>query len=427
MPSPTCWSDLPGRRVGVWGLGVEGRASVRKLRELGVTPVEVEAFDHALLQSCDIVIKSPGISRYGPEMASLTVPIVGGLGLWLADADGSKVLCITGTKGKSTTTSIAGGLLTGLGEKHLLGGNIGVAPWDPEVSQDVDWWVIETSSYQACDLEVGPSVVAVTSLSEDHLPWHDGSVETYYRDKLSLCTKPGVRTVVADAGDPLLRSHSELMGAHIDWVEREASSWVEAGNLLGAHNRRNAEIARRSLIELGVQGLDDEDLLAQAFRSFEPLPSRLTLVATKDGVDFVDDSISTNVLSTTAAVASFPGRRVALLVGGLERDIDYRPLAAALTDDTRVFTMPTNGPLIGAVLRAAGIEPVEDCTSLQDAVTRAAAWAEPDGVVLLSPAAASFDHFADYRARGEAFALAAVRGVVHDVTAGIVPEGDSSD
>jgi UDP-N-acetylmuramoylalanine-D-glutamate ligase len=368
MPSPTSWSELAGRRVGVWGLGVEGRASVRKLHELGADTVEVETFDRDLLQSCDVVVKSPGISRYGPELASLEVPVFGGLGLWLAEADSSKVLCITGTKGKSTTTSIAGGLLTGLGEKHLLAGNIGVAPWDPEVPGDVDWWIIETSSYQVCDLEVGPSVVAVTSLSEDHLPWHNGSVETYYADKLSLCTKPGVRTVVADAGDPLLRSHAELMG---------------------------------------VQGLEDEDVLAAAFRSFEPLPSRLTLVARRGGVDFVDDSISTNVLSTTAAVESFPGRRVALLVGGLERDIDYRPLAKALTPEVRVFTMPTNGPLIGSVLRKAGVEAVEDCLSLEHAVRRAAVWAEPDGVVLLSPAAASFDHFADYRARGEAFARAA--------------------
>jgi UDP-N-acetylmuramoylalanine--D-glutamate ligase len=406
MPSPTSWSDLAGRRVGVWGLGVEGRASVRKLQDLGVTPVQVELFDRDLLQSCDVVVKSPGISRYGEQFLSLDVPVVGGLGLWLAEADSSRVLCITGTKGKSTTTSIAGGLLKGLGEKYLLGGNIGVAPWDPDVDQDVDWWVIETSSYQATDLEVGPAVVAVTSLSEDHLPWHNGSVETYYADKLSLCTKPGVRTVVADAGDPLLRSHSAQLGAHVDWVEREASDWVAAGNLLGAHNRRNAEIARRSLIELGVEGLTDDAVLAQAFRAFEPLPSRLTLVATRDGVDFVDDSISTNVLSTTAAVESFPGRRVALLVGGLERDIDYRPLAKAITTATRVFTMPTNGPAIGAALRAAGITQVEDCSSLEDAVSRAAQWAMPAGVVLLSPAAASFDHFADYRARGEAFTAA---------------------
>jgi len=157
-----------------------------------------------------------------------------------------------------------------------------------------------------------------------------------------------------------------------------------------------------------VPWLDDEGRLAEAFRDFEPLPSRLALVHEQDGVAFVDDSISTNVLSTSAAVESFPGRRTALLVGGLERDIDYRPLADAVRGrDVRVLTMPTNGPQIGAVLRDAGIDAVQDCASLDEAVSAGFAWARPGGVVLLSPAAASFDRFADYRARGAAFTAAA--------------------
>lgn len=427
MPNPTSWADLRGRRVGLWGLGVEGRANLRRLQALGVSPVlvdrdaaaagsadlgaEVVPYDaggRELLRSCDVVVKSPGVSRYGAPAGGLVaagVPLLGGLGLWLAGVDRSRVLCITGTKGKSTTTSIAGGLLRGLGEEHLVGGNLGVPPWDPEVGDEHDWWVVETSSYQALDVEVGPAVVAVTSLSEDHLPWHDGSVETYFRDKLSLCTRPGVRAVVADAGDALLRARAGQLGEHVQWVEREAGAWVESGRLLGAHNRRNAEVARRALAALGVRGLEDEAVLAAAFRAFEPLPSRLTLVAQLDGVAFVDDSISTNVLSTTAAVESFPGRRTALLVGGLERDIDYRPLAAAVRGrDLRVHTMPGNGAVIGRVLRRQGVTDVVDCASLDEAVRAGFDWARPDGVVLLSPAAASFDRFRDYRDRGEAFA-----------------------
>ena len=420
MPSPTSWSDLRQRRVAIWGLGREGRASLRRLRDLGVTPLlvgqdadevdglEVVAFDHGgreLLIGSDAIVKSPGISRYGAQFRAVAgTPVFGGLGLWLAEVDRSRVLCITGTKGKSTTTTVAGSLLNGLGEKHLLAGNLGVPPWDPEVGVDFAWWVVETSSYQALDVEIGPVVVAVTSLSEDHLSWHDNSVETYYRDKLSLCTRPGVSSVVADSS---LRAHEQLLGPHVRWVDREASSWADNGRLLGAHNRRNAEIARQSLQELGVAGLDDEALLTRAFASYEPLPHRLTLVGTVGGVDFVDDSISTNVLSTTAAVTSFRGRRTALLVGGLERGIDYRPLADAISPDVRVFTMPANGAAIGEVLRGAGVEAVENCASLEDAVRAAAAWAAPSGVVLLSPAAASFDRFADYIARGNAFAAAA--------------------
>ncbi|HEU4676807.1 MAG TPA: UDP-N-acetylmuramoyl-L-alanine--D-glutamate ligase [Motilibacteraceae bacterium] len=420
MTAQLTWADLPGRSVAVWGVGVEGLASLRRLRADGVEPVlvdrEPKVFDDGtevrayaeggqeLLNGVDVVVKSPGISRYGSECADLVaagVDVVGGLGLWLNGADRSRVACITGTKGKSTTTAVAGGLLAGLGVSHRVGGNIGTCPWDPDVPQDVDWWVVETSSYQALDVQAGPAVVAVTSLGEDHLPWHGGSVENYHRDKLSLCTRPGVRAVVA-SDEPSLRERADWLGSHVDWVA-ERAHWAAASALLGEHNLRNAEVARRTLLALGVPGADDEDALAEALAEFAPLPHRLTAVAHADDVAFVDDSISTNPLSAVAAVRAFPGRRVALLVGGLERDVDYRPLAACVDDRVRVFTMPSNGSRIGEVLRAEGVQQVEDCASLPDAVRRGFAWARPGGVVLLSPAAASFDLFADYRARGEAF------------------------
>ena len=117
----------------------------------------------AALEKCDAVVKSPGISRYRPEVARLTergVPVAGGLGLWLQEADPRRVLLITGTKGKSTTASIAGHLLNGLGGRTLVGGNIGQPPYDPEVAaQDWVYWVIEVSSYQATDLPGSTPVV----------------------------------------------------------------------------------------------------------------------------------------------------------------------------------------------------------------------------------------------------------------------------
>ena len=425
------WSDLPGARVGVWGLGREGHANVRKLRALGVEPVLVD--DHpdgpdvlataegglAALERCDVVVKTPGLSRYRPEVARLTglgLPVVGGLGLWLAETDLQKVLCVTGTKGKSTTASVIGHLLTGLGFQCLVAGNIGVVPYDPACKTDFDYWVIEVSSYQATDLPCTPPVTAVTSLHPDHLDWH-GGVEQYYRDKLSMCAQPGADLTVANGDSDLLRQHAGLLGPRVDWVSQDdepGADWMAPLELLGRHNRRNALIARRCLAALGVPGAGDGKTLRAAASGYQSLPSRLTPVGTIAGVTFVDDSLSTNVLPTLAALDAFPDRRIALIVGGHDRGIDYAPLAAgvlARDAPTLVLTLPDSGPRIRAEIeRAAAGVSVADCPGLGEAVAAGFRWARPDGVVLLSPAAPSFGRFRDYRDRSEAFAHA-VRAV----------------
>jgi UDP-N-acetylmuramoylalanine--D-glutamate ligase len=470
--SKLSWSDLAGARVGIWGLGREGQANLRKLVSLGVEPVLVD--DHppprqpaqpddrpvlttsqdglAALERCDVVVKTPGLSRYRPEvarLASLGIPVVGGLGLWLAEADLRRVLCVTGTKGKSTTSSVAGHLLTQLGFSCLVGGNIGVSPYDPAVDSgagDFDYWVIEVSSYQATDLPYSPPVVAVTSLHPDHLDWH-GGLEQYYRDKLSMCSQPGAELTVANADSDLLAERAAQLGPRVEWVSADDDpgvDWMDPLGLPGRHNRRNALIARRCLVAMGVPGADDDSRLRAAARGYQPLPSRLTTVGTVAGVTFVDDSLSTNVLPTLAALDAFPNRRVALIVGGHDRGIDYAPLAAGVVArpaPTYVLTLPANGPRIKAELEAAlkpaidaalkpaidaaakpeptapgstipaapgdtGLAAIRECPDLAAAVSAGFRWAQPDGVVLLSPAAPSFGQFRDYRDRGEAFAHA---------------------
>jgi UDP-N-acetylmuramoylalanine--D-glutamate ligase len=446
------WSDLRGARVGVWGLGREGRASLRKLRTLGAEPVLVD--DHpnepgvlgtgsgglAALRRCDVVIKTPGISRYRPEAAELDrlgIPVVGGLGLWLAEADLRRVLVVTGTKGKSTTASVAGHLLAGLGVPCRVGGNIGAVPYDPDQPAAAGgYWVIEVSSYQAADMPCSPPVVAVTSLHPDHLDWH-GGVERYYRDKLSACSQPGADLTVANGDSELLRQRAGLLGPRVDWVsagDDPDADWMGPLGLPGRHNRRNALIARRCLAALGVPGAADDGALRAAAAGYRGLPSRLAPVGTVAGVTFVDDSLATNVLPTLAALDSFPGRRVALIVGGHDRGIDYAPLAAAVAArqaPTYLLAVPDSGPRIrAAVERAAAAPPpavparpagsppaagpsgfagAADCPDLDTAVAAGFEWARPDGVVLLSPAAPSFGAFRDYRDRSEAFARAMSR------------------
>jgi UDP-N-acetylmuramoylalanine--D-glutamate ligase len=187
--------------------------------------------------------------------------------------------------------------------------------------------------------------------------------------------------------------------------------------LPGRHNRRNALIARRCLAALGVPGAAETTALRVAAAGYHPLPSRLTPVGTVGGVSFVDDSLSTNVLPTLAALDAFPGRRIALIVGGHDRGIDYAPLAAGIVArdaPTYVLTLPDSGPRIRTHLEASvaeaapapqtGFAGVTDYPDLAAAVAAGYRWAQPDGIVLLSPASPSFGLFRDYRDRAEAFA-----------------------
>ena len=339
---PLSWADLAGAHVGLYGLGVEGGANLRRLRALGVEPVLVDdrpsgesvdglpvlATDRgglAALGRCDVVVKTPGVSRYRPEVESLVaagIPVTGGLGLWLEGVDRRRVIGVTGTKGKSTTSAIAGHLLERLGHPSMVGGNIGRPPYDPDGDgpADPEFYVIEISSFQATDLASSPHVMAVTSLAPDHLDWH-GDVVTYVTDKLSATTQPGASITVADATSPLLAEHADRLGPRVRWVgdEEDGALWADGLGLDGTHNRRNARLARACLQALGIPEADDDDALAAAAVGFHGLESRFRRIGMVEGVEFIDDSLSTNVLPALAALESLAGRRVALLVGGFDR------------------------------------------------------------------------------------------------------------
>jgi UDP-N-acetylmuramoyl-L-alanine---L-glutamate ligase len=472
------WADLAGARVGLWGLRMEGAANLRRLRAMGVVPVAVD--DHPAapafgglpvlhgaagleaLATCEVVVKSPGISRHSQPALDLVrdgVVLAGGLGLWLADADRTRVVCITGTKGKSTTAALTGHLLRGLGRRCLVAGNIGLPPWDPDAGDDWDVWVVETSSYQATDVAVAPPVVAVTSLAPDHLDWH-GGVERYYEDKLSLCSRPGARLTVADGTSETLRAHASLLGPSVRWVadgDPELDGpWVDGLALPGRHYHRDALLARACLLGLGVTEAADEGRMALAAPGFSPLEHRFRPLGAVAGVLFIDDGLSTNVLPTLAALEALGRRPVALLAGGQDRGIDYEPLGRALARrgaPTMVATLPASGPRIRATIESAlataalarpgdsistTVEPAAEPPALADFLTLPEAtfaafeWALPrGGVVLLSPAAPSFGQFRDYRERSTVFdetmrRCAASIGAEVQTAAGNEPAGPRS-
>jgi len=222
---------------------------------------------------------------------------------------------------------------------------------------------------------------------------------------------------VANGADPELRERRGQLGPTVQWIDPPADTprWIRALGLIGAHNVTNALIAQACMVALGVPGADDERRLAAAAAGFVGLPARLRTVGTVDGVTFIDDGLSTNVLPTLAALQALSDQRVALIVGGFDRGIDYQPLAAALTARTLptiVLHVPEVGARIAeAIARArppAHIEMV-GCAEEGEAALRGWEWARPGGVVLLSPAAPSYGRYHDYTERSAVFAHAMER------------------
>lgn len=423
MSRPRGFPDLAGRKVGVFGVGVEGRAAARALAAVGATVVLVDdqptdgsdildTNDGGIeaLSTCDVVLKSPGIPRRRNDVIELEsqVHLTSALEVWLAGVDRARVIGVTGTKGKSTTSSLIDFFLRACGESSRVAGNIGSPPYDPDAPES-EWTVLEISSFQAVDIIESPGVVVVTSLGADHLDWH-GSLDQYHRDKLSLTHAEGHHlTVIPD--DPELVMRREHLGGDLviaEGIDRELSN--ELG-LVGEHNARNVALALR-VVAVALR-IDIETVRAAARRealAFTPLPGRLTMVHRTGLIDFIDDGLATTPLATSAAMESFSERTVVAIVGGFDRGVSYQSLFDAALRHGAV-TLVTTGP---AGARIASESPpalrVIRAENLADAVATAVSeLGGHPGVVLLSPAAPSFDEFTNWSERSAAFTAAAMR------------------
>jgi UDP-N-acetylmuramoylalanine--D-glutamate ligase len=422
---PTGFADLADKRVGVFGYGVEGRATVARLAGVGdvvivddnpnLGPLVTATSEGGLekLRHCDVVLKSPGIPRQRADVLDLEthgVTVTSALNLWLQESDRARVIGVTGTKGKSTTTALITFFLHCLGQDAQCLGNIGRPPYDPDVDTSKGWIVLEVSSFQCVDLDVAPGVVVVTSLGADHLDWH-GSLERYQSDKLSLTRAQGDhRTLVADEAS-LHEVHDQL-GGEVTFVARDDTGLATALGLIGAHNDTNVALALAAVEALtGLSVGDVRASVAAKASHFEPLRGRLTLVASEevDGVTvrYVDDGLATSVLPTVAALEVFANEPVALIAGGFDRGIDYEELAHALTTRSQpiaLITMGNAGARIGASVRA--LDPQlrqRSANSMREAVELARESLESGGVVLLSPAAPSFDQYQNWEERSDDF------------------------
>ncbi|GLY07444.1 UDP-N-acetylmuramoyl-L-alanine--D-glutamate ligase [Actinoplanes sp. NBRC 101535] len=438
-------ADLRGRSVAVWGTGREGRAAVTAIAKhepsrliavddsanylsvewtgplAELAPLAGGEHAFAALVSADVVVRSPGVPSTHPfmvELRSRGVTVTGGSALWMAE-NAPKTVGVTGSKGKSTTSSLISHLLAAVGRPNAYGGNIGIPLLD---MPPAELYVLELSSYQCADLTRSPRVAVVTSLFPEHLDAHGGERE-YYRDKLNIL-RHSPELIVVNGADERLRA--ELRGVSdagrfppVPAAADDSRFRVEddlvfcsddvlfprsALTLKGRHNERNLCVALAVLDGMGVDVVGERATLEAAVREFAGLPHRLTEIPDASGLVFVDDTLSTSPYSAIHAIEAYEGRPLTVLVGGTDRGLDYTPLRDFLaTRELTVIGMPDSGERILSVLSDLPGIRTQQAEDLADAVRLSRELTPADGVVLLSPAAPSYGRFRNFEHRSEAF------------------------
>jgi len=440
--------ELLGMRVAVWGLGAEGAALVALARTRGVEPLLVD--DHpervpgdagarpVLLPTevpwsdLDVVVRAPGVSRYRPELTaaeSAGVRVTTGMALWLEDHAERPVLAVTGTKGKSTTASLAAAVLAADGVDVALIGNIGVPVLDTYGRPPAGAYVVEVSSYQAADVTVSPPVVVLTSLAPDHLDWH-GGVEAYYRDKLRLveAARPGggpcalavsagndeaVRRTASHPGRTLYGPHGRVVVDDDGWVVADGERLVDSARLrvAGRHNAWNLCGAVAGALLLTGR-IPSSEAVTAAVDGYAGLPSRCHVLGERDGRTYVDDALASNPFASAASIGTFAGRALCVIVGGADRGVDPAPLVDAVAAHRPpaavVVVEPDTGRLVDALV-AGGVPAgaVRTADDVADAVALATEVTPEGGVVLFSPGAPTPDGGGGYRERSRQVAVAA--------------------
>ena len=378
------WTDLEHKHIVIWGMGREGiavkEAVLKHVTDTTITEITEENIGD-LFQS-DVVIKSPGVSLYRPEIVrarELGIVVTSGTNLFMANKNSNtKVIAITGTKGKSTTSSLMAYALKAYGFRVGLGGNIGV-PLLNFVDASLDYVVAELSSYQCADFDGSPDVTVLLNLYPEHLQWH-GSHERYYADKKHMW-KQGLWRLDNRENDIRIKDDFFVDG------EKQLFP-VSSLNLRGVHNAQNACAVLAVLKHLKL----DLMLAQKAFQSFSGLEHRLQIVAEQNGISFVDDSISTTPETAICAMESFKGRAITLLVGGFDRKQDYTELNRYIKEHkVQAIALPTTGDRI---------ETPHHVQTIKEAVALAKQITPAGGVMLLSPAAPSYNQYKNFEARG---------------------------
>ena len=381
------WNELSNKKVGLWGMGREGvstkSALLKHVSDVHIFEVSEDNLDD--LYDCDIVVKSPGVSLYRPEVEKLHqmgIKITSNTNLYMSNKFlNTKVICITGTKGKSTTSSLLAHTLKSLGKSVCLGGNIG-KPLLDFVDERPEFIVDEISSYQCADFMGAPEIGILVALYSAHLPWH-GTLERYHGDKMNM----------------IRQAKKQIDIRHLDFSVKEGFFYegekklfpLSSLSLYGAHNAQNASVVLQAIKELGLNPADCE----KAFQTFTPLPHRLQKVAQKEGVLYINDSIATLPEPVIAALDTFADRSITLIVGGWDGGYDYTALDKVIQErKILALALPDTGAKITTPYHVA---------DMHEAVKLAHEKTPKGGVVLMSPGAPSYNQYKNFEERGADF------------------------
>jgi UDP-N-acetylmuramoylalanine--D-glutamate ligase len=380
---------LARRGVAVVAADRSPDADAGRLGELGVE-LRLGTEEEALLEGVDLVVKSPGVPAEsalvaGARAAGIPVWSEVELGYRLLPS-GARVIGVTGTNGKTTTTELLGAILRADDRPVEVAGNVGRALTDAaESSAEGAWIVCELSSFQLEDVHTLACDVAVLlNLEPDHLDRH-GTFEAYRDAKLRIFERARAKVVPRGFG--------------IDGIEFSADDPLPAEPLIpGRHNRENAAAATAAARAAGVS----DEAIAEALRSFPGVPHRLELVRELRGVRWINDSKATNTAAAKRGAAAYEAP-LRLILGGSLKGEDFAPFARELPENVRsIYLVGAASDELAGALDAAGRTYVR-AGDLPTAVADAATDAEPGDVVLLSPACASYDQFANFEERGDTF------------------------
>ena len=436
------FSSLKDKKIAVLGLGVSNRPLVRLLLEFGCDVIgcdktpreklddEVLALEKAGCKlhvgetyldgvEADIVFRTPGMHPSNPAIEALRArgaEVTSEMEVFF-ELCPCTLLAVTGSDGKTTTTTLVSEMLKAAGKTVWLGGNIGT-PLLPLVREmkETDYAVVELSSFQLMDMKRSPARAVITNLAPNHLDIHKDMAEYIeaktnifrYQDERGLLILNADNAITSGfRGNGTTRFFSRQKEADVCVTDgvicRHGEKVLPVGDILipGVHNVENymAAIAM-------VEGLVDDETIRHVAKTFGGVEHRIELVRVKDGVKFYNDSIASSPSRTIAGLRSFP-EKVILIAGGYDKHIPYDVLGPEICKHVKKLFL---GGATGEKIRQAVISCPEydsqkleimDCGSFEPAVRAAAATAEAGDVVLMSPASAAFDQFKNFMVRGE--------------------------